>query len=132
MTPQPTKTSSQAPSYASPKLRLTDLLTGVKCRATSVAKNILYNSCVSKCQFVEKPIGSFGPHLELGLCIVCSVGCISCSVVSRCQLVEKHSGFLSVAPTSTHPAALFRSTWFTQTAAHITLASFYSTQHPNS
>ena len=26
-------------SYASPKLRLTDLLTGVKCRATSVAKN---------------------------------------------------------------------------------------------
>ena len=89
-------------------------------------------SCVSKCQFVEKPIGSFGPHLELGLCIVCSVGCISCSVVSWCQLVEKHSGFLSVAPTSTHPAALFRSTWFTKTAAHITLASFYSTQHPNS
>ena len=40
------KTSSQAPSYASPKLRLTDLLTysltGVKCRATSVAKNIIY------------------------------------------------------------------------------------------
>ena len=37
------KTSSQAPSYASPKLRpshlLTYLLTGVKCRATSVAKN---------------------------------------------------------------------------------------------
>ena len=37
------RTSSQAPSYASPKLRLTDLLTysltGVKCRATSVAKN---------------------------------------------------------------------------------------------
>ena len=32
-------TSSQAPSYASPKLRLTDLLTGVKCRATNVAKN---------------------------------------------------------------------------------------------
>ena len=32
-------TSSQAPSYASPKLWLTDLLTGVKCRATSVAKN---------------------------------------------------------------------------------------------
>ena len=35
------KTSSQAPSYASPKLRpshlLTYLLTGVKCRATSVA-----------------------------------------------------------------------------------------------
>ena len=26
-------------SYASPKLRLTDSLTGVKCRATSVAKN---------------------------------------------------------------------------------------------
>ena len=33
------KTSSQAPSYASPKLRPTDLLTGVKCRATNVAKN---------------------------------------------------------------------------------------------
>ena len=33
------QTSSQAPSYASPKLRLTDLLTGVSCRATSVAKN---------------------------------------------------------------------------------------------
>ena len=37
------ETSSQAPSYASPKLRpshlLTYLLTGVKCRATSVAKN---------------------------------------------------------------------------------------------
>ena len=29
-------------SYASPKLRLTHLLTGVKCRATSVAKNTLY------------------------------------------------------------------------------------------
>ena len=28
----------QAPSYASPKLRLTYLLTGVRCRATSVAK----------------------------------------------------------------------------------------------
>ena len=27
-------------SYASPKLRPTDPLTGVKCRATSVAKNI--------------------------------------------------------------------------------------------
>ena len=34
-------TSSQAPSYASPKLRLTESLTGVKCRATSVAKKIL-------------------------------------------------------------------------------------------
>ena len=34
------ETSSQAPSYASPKLRLTDSLTGVKCRATSVAKNL--------------------------------------------------------------------------------------------
>ena len=33
------KTSSQAPSYASPKLSPTDRLTGVKCRATSVAKN---------------------------------------------------------------------------------------------
>ena len=32
------RTSSQAPSYASPKLSLTDSLTGVKCRATSVAK----------------------------------------------------------------------------------------------
>ena len=36
-------TSSQAPSYASPKLlpthSLTDSLTGVKCKATSVAKN---------------------------------------------------------------------------------------------
>ena len=30
--------SSQAPSYASPKLSLTHSLTGVKCRATSVAK----------------------------------------------------------------------------------------------
>ena len=28
----------KAPSYASPKLSLADLLTGVKCRATSVAK----------------------------------------------------------------------------------------------
>ena len=28
-------------SYASPKLRLTHLLTGVKCRATSVAKNCI-------------------------------------------------------------------------------------------
>ena len=35
------ETSSQAPSYASPKLRLTYLLTGVRCRATSVAKNTL-------------------------------------------------------------------------------------------
>ena len=34
------RTSSQAPSYASPKLWLTHLLTGVKCRATSVAKNM--------------------------------------------------------------------------------------------
>ena len=34
-------TSSQAPSYASPKLSPTDSLTdGVKCRATSVAKKI--------------------------------------------------------------------------------------------
>ena len=32
------KTISQAPSYASPKLLPTDSLTGVKCRATSVAK----------------------------------------------------------------------------------------------
>ena len=32
------KTSSQVPSYASPKLLPSDLLTGVKCRATSVAK----------------------------------------------------------------------------------------------
>ena len=39
-------TSSQAPSYASPKLRLTDLLTGVKCRATSVAKNYM-NECLN-------------------------------------------------------------------------------------
>ena len=37
-----TSTSSQAPSYASPKLRLTYLLTGVRCRATSVAKNWPY------------------------------------------------------------------------------------------
>jgi len=33
------KRNEQAPSYASPKLSLTHLLTGVKCRATSVAKN---------------------------------------------------------------------------------------------
>ena len=32
------KTISQAPSYASPKLLTNDSLTGVKCRATSVAK----------------------------------------------------------------------------------------------
>ena len=32
------RTSSQAPSYASPKLRPTRSLTRVKCRATSVAK----------------------------------------------------------------------------------------------
>ena len=32
------QTSSQAPSYASPKLWITHSLTGVKCRATSVAK----------------------------------------------------------------------------------------------
>ena len=32
------KTSSQAPSYASPKLWISHLLTGVRCRATSVAK----------------------------------------------------------------------------------------------
>ena len=40
----PTITSSQAPSYASPKLwitySLTHLLTGVRCRATSVAKKL--------------------------------------------------------------------------------------------
>ena len=40
------RTSSQASGYASPKLwptySLTHLLTGVKCRATSVAKNSLY------------------------------------------------------------------------------------------
>ena len=35
------RTSSQAPSYASPKLRPTDSLTGVKCRATSIAKKTL-------------------------------------------------------------------------------------------
>ena len=35
-------TSSKPRSYASPKLcRLTDLLTGVKCRATSVAKKLV-------------------------------------------------------------------------------------------
>ena len=34
------KTSSQAPSYASPKLSPTHWLRGVKCRATSVAKNL--------------------------------------------------------------------------------------------
>ena len=33
--------SKQAPSYASSKLRPTDLLTGVKCRATSEAKKYL-------------------------------------------------------------------------------------------
>ena len=33
------KQARKAPSYASSKLRLTDLPTGVKCRATSVAKN---------------------------------------------------------------------------------------------
>ena len=33
------KTSSQAPSYASPKLWITHSPTGVKCRATRVAKN---------------------------------------------------------------------------------------------
>ena len=33
------QTSSQAPSYASPKLWLNHSLTGVRCRATSVAKN---------------------------------------------------------------------------------------------
>ena len=42
------QTSSQAPSYASPKLSLTDSLTdsltGVKCRATSVAKNYFFSS----------------------------------------------------------------------------------------
>ena len=38
-------TSSQAPSYAGPKLRLTESLTGVKCRATSVAKNE-FNCCL--------------------------------------------------------------------------------------
>ena len=37
----PPKTSSQAPSYASPKLSLARLLTGVRCRATSVAKKLL-------------------------------------------------------------------------------------------
>ena len=35
----PKKQARKAPSYASSKLRLTDSLTGVKCRATSVAKN---------------------------------------------------------------------------------------------
>ena len=34
------ETSSQAPSYASPKLWPARSLTGVKCRATSVAKNV--------------------------------------------------------------------------------------------
>ena len=35
------RTSSQAPSYASPKLWQNHSLTGVRCRATSVAKNSL-------------------------------------------------------------------------------------------
>ena len=41
-------TSSQAPSYASPKLRLTESLTGVKCRATSVAKKTKSSFFISK------------------------------------------------------------------------------------
>ena len=36
------KTSSQAQSYASLKLLPSDLLTGVKCRATSVAKKLIF------------------------------------------------------------------------------------------
>ena len=36
-------TSSQAPSYASPKLWITYSLTGVRCRATSVAKKLYDN-----------------------------------------------------------------------------------------
>ena len=35
------KASSQAPRYASPKLSATESLTGVKCRATSVANNYI-------------------------------------------------------------------------------------------
>ena len=38
------ETSSQAPSYASPKLSPTHSLTGVKCRATSVAKKVRGNT----------------------------------------------------------------------------------------
>ena len=37
----PLKQARKAPSYASSKLRLTQRLTGVKCRATSVAKKLL-------------------------------------------------------------------------------------------
>ena len=44
------KTSSQAPSYASPKLSPTDSLTGVKCRATSVAKKYGKHRWFCKCQ----------------------------------------------------------------------------------
>ena len=43
-------------SYASSKLRLTDLLTGVKCRATSVAKNLL--------EIIVKLISSYSVHLR--------------------------------------------------------------------
>ena len=44
------ETSSQAPSYASPKLSPTDSLTGVKCRATSVAKKYGKHRWFCKCQ----------------------------------------------------------------------------------
>ena len=49
------KTSSQVPSYASPKLLPSDLLTGVKCRATSVAKNGMN---MTQMQFSSSKIGS--------------------------------------------------------------------------
>ena len=47
-------TSSQAPSYASPKLRLTESLTGVKCRATSVAKNLSLQGYAKTLQGMSK------------------------------------------------------------------------------
>ena len=48
------KTSSQVPSYASPKLSPNDRLTGVKCRATSVAKNQSLSLTHKRCYHISK------------------------------------------------------------------------------
>ena len=65
------------------------------------------------------------------------LSCEPMSISGKTQWVSQRGALLNPLPsygiwyslhiqytTSTHPVALFCSTWFTQTAAHITLASF--------
>ena len=68
------ETSSQAPSYASSKLRPTDILTGVKCRATGVAKKSI------KC---KKYMGTWNISFICELYHVCVVfGCFQKNIIN--------------------------------------------------